>query len=313
MPSASQAGISQDITSTDSAVRVTATQEPASRGTLLIGAVAGSPAVVTIWQGMRDFFRGSAVEIDFVLYSTYARMTQALIAGHIDMAWNTNLAWVQTMRLLDGKCRALAMRDTDLAFTSIFLSRRGAGFQGLADLRGKRLAIGWANSAQAAILPLYYIRHSGLGANDVAILRPESGYAAGAPAALNLQACLGAPDSDPRGEAAAIQTMLQGQADAAVVGLRHWEQISQRQSGELPVEKFWETPGYAHCVFTSRDTLDQEMVEAWLARLYQMDWNNPEHRGLMEMEWVHRWIPPETTGYQSLFDAVEEQEVPLTW
>ena len=80
------------------------------------------------------------------------------------------------------------------------------------------------------------------------------------------QACLGAPDSDPNGEAAAIQAMLQGQADAAVVGLRHWEQISQRQSGALPVEKFWETPGYAHCVFTSRDTLDQGVVEpGWRA------------------------------------------------
>jgi ABC-type phosphate/phosphonate transport system substrate-binding protein len=91
-----------------------------SRSTLLVGAVAGSPAVVTIWQGMRDFFRGAPVEIDYELYSTYARMTQALIAGHIDVAWNTNLAWVQTVRLTDGKCRALAMRDTDLASRTFF-------------------------------------------------------------------------------------------------------------------------------------------------------------------------------------------------
>ena len=286
---------------------------PASRGTLLIGAVAGSPAVVTIWQGMRDFFRGSPVEIDVVLYSSYARMTQALIAGHIDVAWNTNMAWVQTVRLMDGKCRALAMRDTDLAFTSIFLGRRGAGFRGLEDLRGRRLAIGWANSAQAAILPLHYVRHSGLGPDDVAILRPESGYAAGAPAALDLAACLGAPDSDPHGEAAAVREVLEGRADAAVVGLRHWEQIRTRETGELPVEKFWETPGYAHCIFTARDTIAQDVVDAWLERLYQMDWNNPDHRKLMEMEWVHRWVPPETTGYQSLFDAVEEQGVPPTW
>ena len=288
-------------------------QRLTSRSTLLVGAVAGSPAVVTIWQGMRDFFRGSSVEIDFVLYSTYARMTQALIAGHIDVAWNTNLAWVQTVRLTDGTCRALAMRDTDLAFTSIFLSRRGAGFRGLEDLRGQRLALGWANSAQAAILPLHYLQQSGLGLHDVVLLRPEDGYAAGTVAALTLEACLGAPDSDPHGEAAAMREVLEGRADAAVVGLRHWEQLCQRETGQLPVEKFWETPGYAHCVFTSRDTIDQTVVEAWLARLYQMDWHNPEHRGLMEMEWVHRWVPPETTGYQSLFDAVEAQEVPPTW
>lgn len=239
MSSASRGDTSHVGASMASTATGAAEQRAASRGTLLVGAVAGGPAVVTIWQGMRDFFRGSPVEIDFVLYSTYTRMTQALIAGHIDVAWNTNLAWVQTVRLTDGTCRALAMRDTDLAFTSIFLSRRGAGFRGLEDVRGKRLAIGWANSAQAAILPLHYLQQSGLELHDVVLLRPEDGYAAGTAATLNLEACLGAPDSDPHGEAAAIREVLEGRADAAVVGLRHWNNSASTR----PVHCPWKSSG----------------------------------------------------------------------
>ncbi|PZS31064.1 MAG: phosphate ABC transporter substrate-binding protein, partial [Pseudonocardiales bacterium] len=59
---------------------------------LLVGAVAYTPNVVPIWEGIRDYFRGSPAEMDFVLFSNYGRQVQALIAGHVDIAWNTNLA-----------------------------------------------------------------------------------------------------------------------------------------------------------------------------------------------------------------------------
>ena len=205
------------------------------------------------------------------------------------------------------------MRDTDLAFTSIFLSRRGAGFRGLEDVRGKRLAIGWANSAQAAILPLHYLQQSGLGLHDVVLLRPEDGYAAGTAATLNLEACLGAPDSDPHGEAAAIREVLEGRAELPWSGYG----TGNNSASTRPVHCPWKSSGRPQAMpiasLPAGTPSIRTVVDAWLERLYQMDWHNPDHRGLMEMEWVHRWVPPETTGYQSLFDAVEAQEVPLTW
>ena len=50
------------------------------------------PNVVTIWEGIRDYFAGSPAEMDFVLFSDYGRQVDALVDGHIDLAWNTNLA-----------------------------------------------------------------------------------------------------------------------------------------------------------------------------------------------------------------------------
>ena len=287
---------------------------PANRqklGTLVIGATAGGPAVVTIWQGMREFFRGSPVEIDFVLYSNYPRMTDALLSGHIDIAWNLNLAWAQTVRLTTGRCRALAMRDTDLAFKSIVVARAGAGLTGLDDLRGRRIALGYHDSAQAAILPLHYLHHAGLPADQLVVLRPETGFGV-VDADAPLQNLAEAPYSDPHGEAAAVSAVRAGHADAAVIGQRHWEQIASRPGGP-DLEIVWETPPYPHCIFTALDTIDETLVDAWLDRLYQMDWDNPQHRPLMELEWVHRWVPPVTAGYDSLFTAITEQEVPTTW
>ena len=80
---------------------------------ILIGAVAYDPRVVPIWEKMRDYFHAIGPPIDYVLFSNYDRQVQALVDRHIDIAWNTNLAWVKVHRRTNGNCRALAMRDVD--------------------------------------------------------------------------------------------------------------------------------------------------------------------------------------------------------
>src|SRR5258708_1809945 len=129
-----------------------------------IGAVAYDPRVVPIWEGMRDYFRTSGPGIDYVLFSNYDRQVQALLARQIDIAWNTNLAWVKVHQRTRGACRALAVRDADVDFTTVFVARRDCGIQTLADVRGKRLALGSSDSAQAAILPIHYLQQAGVDA-----------------------------------------------------------------------------------------------------------------------------------------------------
>src|SRR6516162_3912630 len=139
---------------------------------ILLGAVAYDARVVPIWEGMRDYFREVGPPIDYVLFSSYDRQVLALLDRQIDIAWNTNLAYVKVHRRTNGACRALAMRDVDARFTSVFVVRADSGIRSLADLRGKRLALGSADSAQAAILPLHYLRQAGVRAeNDCSLLR----------------------------------------------------------------------------------------------------------------------------------------------
>src|SRR5262245_40294034 len=116
---------------------------------ILVGAVAYDPRVVPIWDGLREYFREAGPPIDYVLFSNYERQVRALLAGHIDIAWNTNVAWVRVHRRTGGACRALAMRDVDARFTSVFVARAGVAVESLADLRGKCVALGSADSAQA--------------------------------------------------------------------------------------------------------------------------------------------------------------------
>lgn len=79
------------------------------------------------------------------------------------------------------------------------------------------------------------------------------------------------------------------------------------------LELFWTSLGYCHCNFTALDTLDSDRAEAWVRHLLRMEWNGPQHRTVMELEGVRRWVRPELEGYRPLFEAVEGQRIAMTW
>jgi len=270
----------------------------ASTGALVVGAVAYTPNVVPVWEGIREYFRGSRTEMDFVLFSNYERQVDSLLGGAIDIAWNTNLAWVRTVGLTDGACRALAMRDTDAAYQSLFISRAGMQMTGLEALRGKRLALGSRDSAQAAILPVHYIRAAGL-AGDVELVRFDTD--------------VGKHGDTGRSELDAIRAVLDDRADAAAIGIGTWEAIARGEITPGAFEVFWRSPHYCHCNFTALATLDEDRTEPWVDQLLQMSWDVPAHRRILEMEGLRRWVRPQLDGYRVLFEAVREQSIPMRW
>ena len=67
------------------------------------------------------------------------------------------------------------------------------------------------------------------------------------------------------------------------------------------------TDSFDHCVFTVLKDLAAEMEKRWLDVLFSMSYDNPNHREMMDLEGLKRWMPGRTTGYGPLSDAVERQ------
>lgn len=266
---------------------------------LIVGSVAYTPNVVTIWEGIREYFAGTGSDLDFVLFSNYGRQVDALLDGTIDIAWNTNLAWVRTVSRTDGACRALAMRDTDTTFRTVFVAQAGSALDGLEKLRGKTLALGSKDSAQAAILPVHYLARAGLADGDVDLLRINSD--------------VGKHGDTGRSELDGLRAVLDSKADAAAIGINTWEAVGRDELMPGAFEAFWTSPAYKHCNFTALPTLPEDRTEPWVRHLLAMDWDNPDHRPILEMEGLRRWVRPQLDGYASLFDAVREQGISDRW
>ena len=109
---------------------------------LLLGAVAYDAKVVTIWEGIRAHFVSCGVPLDFALFSNYERQVEELLAGHIDVAWNTPLAHVRVKRRSGGASLSLAMCDSDRDFRSRILVRKEAGIHSIQELAGRCVAVG---------------------------------------------------------------------------------------------------------------------------------------------------------------------------
>jgi ABC-type phosphate/phosphonate transport system substrate-binding protein len=267
---------------------------------VLVGAVAYDAKVVQIWEAIREHFRHAAVEMDVVWFSNYGAQVRALLDGWIDVAWNTNLAYVLAHRATGGALRVLAMRDTDVGFRTLLIGRTGE-LTTAGDLTGRTLALGSADSAQAAIMPVHYLAREGLApGEDVRLVRFDTD--------------VGKHGDTGRSERDALAAVLAKEADAAAVGAASWDVFVR--AGEVPpgrLQPFWTSPEYNHCNFTALSSLEADVASTWAARLLEMDWANPAHRRILELEGLQRWVPPELEGYRDVFEAVEEQGVGHRW
>jgi len=144
-----------------------------SSSVLTLGAVAYDAKVVPIWDGFKAWFATRGLAFDYVLYTNYERQVDAHMRGEVDVAWNSPLAWIQAGRLAakhGRKAEAIAMRDTDRDLTSVVLVREDSAVRSLADLRGKRVGVGAADSPQATLIPLLSFAEAGV---DVEVVRHD--------------------------------------------------------------------------------------------------------------------------------------------
>ncbi|MFG2683589.1 phosphate/phosphite/phosphonate ABC transporter substrate-binding protein [Streptomyces sp. NPDC048392] len=264
--------------------------------TVVLGAVAYDPKVVTIWAGFRSWLRRQGLPFDFVLYAHYERQTEDLVHGRIDVAWHSPLAWLRSGRLAREArvhVRPLVMRDTDRDLTSVVVVR-AEGPATVTDLKGRAIAVGAVDSPQATLLPLHHLRELGLAAGtDFEVRRHDTG--------------VGLHGDHIGGEREAARALMAGEVAAAcMIDANH---LLFGQEGTFPAgatRLLSRTAPFDHCLLVAGPSLDPELGEELTSLLLSMSAANPEVRHLMELEGLTRWLPGRESGYADLTAAVEE-------
>jgi ABC-type phosphate/phosphonate transport system substrate-binding protein len=250
------------------------------------------PKVSVIWEIIGDFFEDRGCPMDTVFYDTYELQVDGLRRGDIDIAWNSPLAWLDSLRQLKGACRAIAMRDTDRDRMSYVVARSSGPVAAVADLRGRTFAVGALDSPQARLIPLGLLRSVNLiPEQDVTIRR--------------FDVLVGKHGDHIGGEKDAFDCLRRGEADASVMLDLNWE--AWTRDGTIDPAQFrivGKTPLFDHCVFTTRPGIDRDAEAAWLEALFAMDYGNPDHREMMDLEGLKAWMAGRATGFAALTDAV---------
>ena len=264
---------------------------------LTIGAVAYEPRVVTIWDGLSRWLSQAGVPTEYVLYQTYEQQVAALLAGHIDVAWNSPLAWLETERQAEAigrKARAIAMRDSDRDLRSVVVVRAESTLHTPTDLQGKRVGVGAIDSPQATLLPLYRL----VNANVM-------------PVPVCFDVSTGRHGDVLDGERAAAQALADGDVDAAC--MMDSNLLLFALEGVLPggmPRVVAQTEPYDCRCLTVLDSVDVSsgtdvLVEKLHDLLMEMDYNDPELRAIFDLEGLRAWKPGRTSGYVQLAQAVD--------
>lgn len=268
--------------------------------TIWVGAVAYDPKVVSIWEGMRGYFHEEAhLPVEVVLFQSYETQVRALLAEarapRIDIAWNTNLAFLQSDAWSAHRCRPIAMRDTDVGWTTKIVAVSGGPVAKLADVRERTLALGSRDSGHAAILPVHFL--------EAEKLREGRDYHA-----LRFDSDVGKHGDTGASEVEVVRAVLDGRAAAGAVGSPFWASVrAQHLVPEGALTEVWTSPPYNHCMFTAQPDFDPTLERRFAEALFAMSYDNPAHRAVLEAEGLRRWITPQLDGYGALRDASERQ------
>jgi phosphonate transport system substrate-binding protein len=220
------------------------------------------------------------VPVKFTPVVDYAATVEGLAASKLDMVWYGGLTSVQAARRAKGS-RRIIMRKEDAAFKSEFITRKDTGIRGLKDLKGKTFSFGSVSSTSGHLMPRYYLMKAGI--------NPEKDF--------SRFSFSGAHDAT----AAWVEA---GRVDAGALNFLVWDKLVNTKKVDTgKVVVFWTTPPYVDYVWTVRGGLDKPIVEKISRAFLKLDYQNPEHKMLLDLHRTKGYIQAKDEQWKSLEDA----------
>jgi len=221
------------------------------------------------------------MKVQFTPVVDYAATVEGLAAKKLDLVWYGGFTSVQAVRRTNGNAKRLVLRQEDAEFKSVFIARPGSGINALADLKGKTFAFGSVSSTSGHLMPRLFL----LKAN----LNPERDF--------KQTAFSGAHD-------ATALWVEAGRVDAGALNFLVWQKLVETKKVDLAkVNVFWTTPPYVDYVWTARGDLDKGLQEKITAAFLKLDYENPEHKRLLDLHRTKKYTRASDEEWRGIEDA----------
>jgi phosphonate transport system substrate-binding protein len=211
-----------------------------------------------------------AEELDLdVVYEPVADYDAAVSAfrvGDLDLVWFGGLTGVQARLQVDG-ARAIAQRDVDAEFTSVFIADASSGLEpfdtvdGLAALAGHTFTFGSDSSTSGRLMPQSFLAEAGVQLDDLA---GEPGFS-------------GSHD-------ATIELVASGSFDAGALNSQVWDaRVEEGAVDPAAVIELFRTPTYPDYHWVVRPDVGDDLIARIQDALLSLDAEVPEDAELLEL------------------------------
>ncbi len=161
------------------------------------------------------------VPVEYKPVADYRAAVLGFSTGDLQLVWFGGLTGVQARLQVSG-ARALAQRDIDAEFRSVFIAGAGTGIKDLAGLRGRSFTFGSETSTSGRLMPQYFMERAGLALREI---KGAPGFS-------------GSHDKT-------IELVTAGTFDAGAVNGQVWKsRLAEGRIDSAKVVEFWTTPPY---------------------------------------------------------------------
>jgi len=225
--------------------------------------------------------RELGMKVQFTPVVDYAATVEGLAAKKLDLVWYGGFTSVQAVRRTQGRATRLALRQEDAEFKSVFIAKPGLGIKNLPDLKGKTFAFGSVGSTSGHLMPRSFLLE--------AKVNPERDF--------RQVAYSGAHD-------ATALWVESGKVEAGALNFLVWDKLVTTKKVDLSkVDVFYTTPPYVDYVWTARGDLDRGLQERITAAFLKLDYNNPEHRQLLDLHRTRKYIKANDADWKGIEEA----------
>lgn len=220
------------------------------------------------------------MKVKFVPVVDYAATVEGLSADRLDIVWYGGFTSVQATQRAKGATR-LVMRQEDADFKSVFVAGADSGIRSLSDLKGKTFAFGSVSSTSGHLMPRHFLQAAGID--------PERDF--------KKFGFSGAHDATAAWVAA-------GRVDAGAINFLVWRKLVNNNKIDIKKTRvFWTTPAYVDYVWVARGGVPAVVREKFKQALLKLDYSNPEHREIMELQRTRKFIPAKDSQWDGIKKA----------
>lgn len=240
------------------------------------------------------FASATGLAVTYQPVTDYTAVVRAFEVGDIHVAWVGGLTGVQARDRASG-ATAIAQRDIDKDFHSLFIAARASGLApfddvaGLRTLAGHTLTFGSETSTSGRLMPQYFMAQAGL---DQAALKGKPGFS-------------GSHD-------ATIEAVASGSFEVGAVNEQVWK--TTQQTGKVNLDNvvvLWRTPGYADYHWLTRPDLDNTFgagtTQSITDLLLGLDAAKPEDADILKLFGARLFIPTTNANYDQIEAVAREQ------
>lgn len=231
------------------------------------------------------------VDVEYVPVTDYQGAVSAFRVGDLDAVWFGGLTGVQARLEVDG-AEAVAQRDIDERFTSVFIAGADSGIEpiegvdGLSALAGRSFTFGSESSTSGRLMPQSFLTEAGID--------PDADFA-------------GAPGFSGSHDAT-IELVESGSYEVGALNSQVWD--DRRAEGAVDEDRVVEvfrTPEYYDYHWVARPDLDSrfgdDFTESFVTALTDLDASDPDDAAILELFGAGAFIPTESDNYAAIEKA----------